>query len=489
MKIYNLLFFNLIFLSTTAFSQTNPMHEILNQSYSQFREPELSKRRIKQEDINPLLSRLNDNDKFEVSVIGESVKGKPISMVSYGTGPVNVLLWSQMHGDESTATQALFDIFNFLDDDEILPDIKKMLRGRLSIHFIPMLNPDGAELHQRRNALNIDINRDALRLQTPEGRLLQSVRDSLNADFGFNLHDQSRYYNVEGTPKPASISVLAPAFNQEKDINQVRSRAMQVIVRFNKLLQKYAAGHVGRYSDDFEIRAFGDNIQKWGTSTILIESGGYPDDREKQFIRKLNYMAILDALWSIADDSYLKESVADYEKIPENAQKIFDLKISEVRYKLDGNSYLLDIGINRKEIDHDDHRTFFYESTIEDIGDLSTYYGYELFDANGLELVPGKVYAFNKSSKDLSELDVIALLKSGYGYVALNEKPETRENKFPLHLVDMSFEPSPEFAPDDQATFFLRNQDRYLFAIINGFMVDLTNNKYHQIINTLVLER
>ncbi|GAH27551.1 unnamed protein product, partial [marine sediment metagenome] len=58
-------------------------------------------------------------------------------------------------------------------------------------------------------------------------------------------------------------------------------------------IQKYAPGQVGRYNDDFEPRAFGDNIQKWGTSTILIESGGFQNDTEKQEIRKLNYVSIL----------------------------------------------------------------------------------------------------------------------------------------------------------------------------------------------------
>ena len=59
---------------------------------------------------------------------------------------------------------------------------------------------------------------------------------------------------------------------------------MKIIVFMNDILQKYAPGQVGRYNDDFEPRAFGDNIQKWGTSTILIESGGYPNDIEKQEI-------------------------------------------------------------------------------------------------------------------------------------------------------------------------------------------------------------
>ena len=49
-----------------------------------------------------------------------------------------------------------------------------------------MLNPDGAERFQRRNAQSIDINRDALRLQTPEGRTLKAVRDRFQPRIGFN---------------------------------------------------------------------------------------------------------------------------------------------------------------------------------------------------------------------------------------------------------------------------------------------------------------
>ena len=53
-----------------------------------------------------------------------------------------------------------------------------------------------------------------------------------------------------------------------------------------KVLSDFIPGHIGRYSDDYEPRAFGDNFQTWGTSTILIETGGWKGDPEKQFLRK-----------------------------------------------------------------------------------------------------------------------------------------------------------------------------------------------------------
>ena len=51
---------------------------------------------------------------LKTAPIGESMLGRPIRSVTFGQGPTRVLLWSQMHGDESTATMSLADIFRFL---------------------------------------------------------------------------------------------------------------------------------------------------------------------------------------------------------------------------------------------------------------------------------------------------------------------------------------------------------------------------------------
>lgn len=325
----------------STYSQETDITTQLFETYDNYKEASLDKRRIKHHELQPLLTKFRSNPYFTVKVVGQSIEGRDLSLVSIGQGTTNVFLWSQMHGNEPTATQAIFDIFNFLSSDD-LKDEKQEILSQLTLHFLPMLNPDGAERYQRRNMLGVDINRDALRLQSPESQTLKRVRDSLNADFGFNLHDQSTYYNAERTEKPATISYLAPAYNYEKEINEKRGNAMKVIVFMNNIIQKYAPGQVGRYNDDFEPRAFGDNIQKWGTSTILIESGGYANDVEKQEIRKLNYVSILSAIYTIAKGNYVDIPLEDYEKIPENDRKLFDLKITNATYEINGKPYILD---------------------------------------------------------------------------------------------------------------------------------------------------
>ncbi|MCG9970220.1 M14 family metallopeptidase [Christiangramia crocea] len=477
-----------IFLFGPVKAQTSDFAMDLAQDYDQFRNNRIDTRRFKHSDLFPLIEKYRDNPVFEINKVGESIEGRSLNLISLGEGDTDVFLWSQMHGDESTATMAILDILNFFESEEFEQERTLMLEN-LKIHFLPMLNPDGAELFTRRNALGIDVNRDALRLQSSESRTLKRIRDSLDADFGFNLHDQSRYYNAERTSKPATISFLAPAFNYEKDINEVRSRAMKLIVVMNEVLQEIAPGQVGRYNDDFEPRAFGDNIQKWGTSTVLIESGGYPEDREKQEIRRLNFVAILSALHSIAIKSYQDEIIDDYENIPNNDRMLFDLKLKEVTYELEGNNYTLDLGINRNENDLKDNTEFYYSSQIVDQGDLSTSYGYESFDASGYVLDFGKIYSVNlQDTSALKKLDFTTLLKEGVGYVKLKNLPEDIQySNYPVNLVSEDFQINTNLWPGRNATFFLKKDGKIEYAVINGFLVK-PEEVSEKLCNSLILD-
>src|SRR5690606_13700618 len=137
---------------------------------------------------------------LSIQEIGKSVESRSIYKLQFGTGEKKVMLWSQMHGDEPTATMALFDLFNFIEGrDDGYDSVRHLLKERLTLHFIPMLNPDGAERYARRNAQHIDLNRDARDGQTVEGALLRKMAKEIQPGYGFNLHDQNIYYNVPDT--------------------------------------------------------------------------------------------------------------------------------------------------------------------------------------------------------------------------------------------------------------------------------------------------
>lgn len=475
MKNIKLLYFSLLFILASNFTvsaQKDDLGQLLWETYPEFKEEAISERRINHNDITPLIDKLRQEPGFVVQKVGESIEGRELSLISIGEGETDIFLWSQMHGDESTATMAIFDIFNFLKSDSFKENKEELLENT-TLHFLPMLNPDGAQDFQRRNALGIDVNRDALRLQSPEGKTLKRIRDSLDADFGFNLHDQSRYYNVGGTAGPATISFLAPAYNYEKSVNQVRGDAMKVIVDMNRVLQKYIPGQVGRYNDDFEPRAFGDNVQKWGTSAILIESGGYLNDAEKQEIRKLNFLAILSAVFSISNEAYKELEIAEYETIPWNNSKLFDLKLSGLNYELLGEMYILDLGINHYEVAN--ANGYHYRGQIADQGDLSTNYGYATKDVSGYTLKPAKIYPDTIDDlEDLEEMDFSEILSEGYAYVRVKDiSGNKRHISYPVQVVKENFEAPTRFGVGSNPTFFLEKDGNLDFAVINGFFVEL----------------
>ncbi|GMQ30197.1 M14 family zinc carboxypeptidase [Algoriphagus confluentis] len=470
----------LLFLLTSAaaFSQVayeKIALEKMEAAFDQYKEPAITHRRFKHADLQPLIQK--HSGAFQVEQLGESIEGKSIYSMKWGEGKTKVMLWSQMHGNESTATMALFDLFNFLEGkNDGYDDLRTLLKSELNLKFIPMINPDGADAFKRRNSLDIDLNRDAISQISPEAVILKSARDNFEPEFGFNLHDQQIYYNVVNTPKQATISLLAPAYNYETEINEVRERAMKTIAGMNELLQQMIPGGVGKYDDAFEPRAFGDNIQKWGTSTILIESGGYPDDPEKQVIRKINFVIILNALHQIATRGYEQYTTEQYFSIPDNGLQLVDLKINEMLVEANGKKYPIDLVIRRRESEA--NGSYFVSGSIDDLGDMQVYFGFEEIDATGLEYVEGKVYptAFG-SINDLSEEKALELLRQGFMAVKVNNGAPRELHGLPIQVMKSTDKLSGGWTTGSAPNFFLGKEGKLRYAVINGYLIDLESPK------------
>lgn len=365
--------------------------KVLHENHDIFRESTVTKRRFGYQTLVNRIEQMKKDSLFEVSKATQSSEGRDIFLIKCGTGKTKVLLWSQMHGDEATATMALMDIFSFLEnkkstanEDQSLTQLRTDLLKECTFYFVPMLNPDGAEAWTRYTALGIDMNRDALALQSPEGRLLKKLVFDLKPDFSFNLHDKGRRYSAGKTGNLATISFLATAYNEAQEVNETRKKSMLIIVGMNHALQPFIPNAIGKWPSDFEPRAFGDNIQKWGSTLILIESGGFKGDPEKQYIRKLNFVSILTGLKMISDKSYEKENIKEYDTIPVNDKVIFDLIIRNATIKKGNSTYQADIAINRNERAVKGRDYFTQSSVIEEIGDMSVFFGTDEIDATGL---------------------------------------------------------------------------------------------------------
>ena len=321
------------------------------------------------------------SDDFHMELAGYSLEGREIRLLKAGTGPCKVFLWSQMHGDETTGTMALMDLMNFIEQ-QLDSSINQQILSACTLYILPMVNPDGAQRFTRRNAQQLDINRDYLRAASSEAKILKAVHEKIKPDFGFNLHDQSDLWGIKNTPNPAALSFLAPAFDEACNLNENRTRAMQVIACIKDSLQDILPEKIGLFDDTFEPRAFGDNFQKAGTSTILIEGGSIIGDREVQEVRKLVFAAILAGLQAIASASYLQNTIDNYLSIPKNTKSLFHIMICNVLYC----GIRTSIGINYKPLSATGGNSVEYLYSIEDIGDLSTMHAHRKYLADNMEI-------------------------------------------------------------------------------------------------------
>ena len=345
-------------------------------------EKNLKGRRILFEDIDPLLHKLSS--KFKKEILGHSENKIPIYKISIGTGKIKILIWSQMHGNESTGTKAVFDLFNFFEKcNAELSEVIETILANCTIQFIPLLNPDGAIKFTRENANNVDLNRDAVDRKAVESRLLRSVLDEFNPKFCFNLHDQRSIFNVEGTPNPATISFLAPSVDEERTVTHGRKETMSVIVAMNNLLQQIIPNQIGRYTDEFYPKATGDNFQKLGHNTILIEAGHFKDDHQREITRKYNFYALLQGLYFISTEKN-NLNFEPYFDIPNNDTKFLDLIYKNIKMTKNNRIQIADIGIQLK-FKVVANKLVMYKH-VEKVGDLSDYYSYNYINAENLDI-------------------------------------------------------------------------------------------------------
>ena len=322
---------------------------------------------------------------LKVDQVGRSYGGREIYQVEYGHGPLKVFMWSQMHGDEPTATSALIDMFTYLQKHRS-KDWVKRIEDNLTIRAVPMLNPDGAELYQRHNLQDIDINRDAVNLKTPEAQLLKKLRDDWQPAVGFNLHNQNALTTVGNTHKQAAISLLVVYGDAAKTPTEGLQRNERVAGAMVRSLSQFIPENIGRYDDEYTASAFGDNFSGWGTPVILIETGALYG-KDEMYLVKMNFVAFMTALTSLADGSEKTSSPDAYLALKENSSGSvysYIFRAANIVNPADPQkSASADIAVNLQR-----RRASFAPATaIRDVGNLNGGTGLEEYSAEGFNVV------------------------------------------------------------------------------------------------------
>lgn len=355
--------------------------------------------------IESLLKNFGNN--FIVESIGYSVLKKPIYGIKLGTGRKRVLMWSQMHGNESTTTKALFDLLNSFTNKETSLDY---ILQACTLYIIPILNPDGAEAYTRVNASKVDLNRDAQNLSQPESLVLRSVFDSFQPHYCYNLHGQRTIFSAGKNNKSAVVSFLSPAQDQACTVTPNRKVAMEIISVMNKVLQEVIPGQVGVYDDAFNINCVGDTFQSKNVPTILFEAGHFYDDYHREYTRELIYLSYVTSLDYIANNEVDGRHSEAYFDIPENEKLFLDVIIRNVSGYSNG---LVDIGVQFKETLVNANLEFI--PVVEKIEKLNNIYAHKEIDAEG-----ERVLDENQKHLSIGNENVFVILKNKK--IALNPK-------------------------------------------------------------------
>ncbi|TAF70831.1 MAG: peptidase M14 [Flavobacterium sp.] len=341
-----------------------------------YKEQSVQGRYLTLEAILPILKKLNTKE--QVKHVGNSVQGRPIYTYQIGTGKTKIFLWSQMHGNESTTTKALLDFINLLNGET---ELAKMLLEDFTFLAIPILNPDGAFLYTRENANKVDLNRDAQNLTQPESLVLRGVFEVFQPDYCFNLHDQRTIFGVADSGKPATVSFLAPSYNEEREINTTRLDAIRVINNINCVLQNYIPGQVGRFDDSFNINCIGDTFQNLGVPTILFEAGHFQDDYLREETRKYIFISLLVSFTTLSENDVVDNEISQYLNIPQNKVVFYDFMYKNIKINYDGNEIITNFAVQYKEELIDGEVNF--KAYIAAIENLDSYFGHHEYDAQG----------------------------------------------------------------------------------------------------------
>ncbi|WP_073371426.1 M14 family metallopeptidase [Flavobacterium fluvii] len=362
----------------------------LEQLFDENKEQSLYGRYITLDSIESLLNKLNTNNQLEI--IGKSVLDKPIYKYQIGAGKIKILLWSQMHGNESTTTKGLFDFINVLHNGS---ELAKELLEAFTFCCIPMLNPDGAKLYTRANANKVDLNRDSQDLSQPESRVLRATFENFKPDFCFNLHDQRTIFGVADSGKPATVSFLAPAYNEAREINDSRLKAINLIAGINEVLQRYIPGQIGRFDDSFNINCIGDTFQYLGVPTVLFEAGHFPNDYDREETRKYIFMALISSFKIINENDIVISKFDNYLSIPQNKVVFYDFIYKNIKINYDGIEIITNFASQYKE-ELIENQVYF-NAYIAKIGELDDYFGHLEYDGNNA--------LYSDNHKNVPELD------------------------------------------------------------------------------------
>ncbi|MFC4437573.1 MULTISPECIES: M14 family zinc carboxypeptidase [Natrialbaceae] len=236
----------------------------------------------------------NATGSVELEQIGESLEGRELVVAKVGSGETDVFITTEQHGDEPTGTNAMLKELQHLSRSG--SDYATTVREELTVHVLPMHNPDGGMRNQRENADGVDPNRQhhyepgSTDNPSPETQAMIDYVTELDPLWVADLHTQGGpYYGDGDNPGDNYTSSNFWPINENADPDAVAlSRRLNVAMWdevegfANRQLSVYPGGTGGNIARNaYGIRGYG--------SVLNEMTGQIPDKGERmegQMIRQ-----------------------------------------------------------------------------------------------------------------------------------------------------------------------------------------------------------
>jgi hypothetical protein len=112
------------------------------------------------------------------------------------------MITASQHGNEQSAKEAALRIIRDLALGELKPLLKQ-----LNFLVIPQANPYGNFVDKRQNEQNLDLNRDHVKLESPETQAIHKVFRAWMPEVTLDLHEKGNDYNRVSTGCVSNINI------------------------------------------------------------------------------------------------------------------------------------------------------------------------------------------------------------------------------------------------------------------------------------------
>jgi hypothetical protein len=123
------------------------------------------------------------------------------------------MVTASQHGNEQSAKEAALALVRDLS----VGDLKHLLK-RMNFLVIPQANPYGNFVNRRQNEQNLDLNRDHVKLESPETRAIHAVFRAWMPEMTLDMHEKGDdYYRVStGAVSNINIDPAIERFSRDK---------------------------------------------------------------------------------------------------------------------------------------------------------------------------------------------------------------------------------------------------------------------------------